>query len=750
MSAPARSNTSFFYPRADAALLANLPHELSKFKSWVVWREAPNGNNPKFKKLPQNPLTLNGDDWNNPTNWTHRATAIQVFEENPTLRGIGFAFHKCSSECFDDKRRRVHAEDQEDPFTFFDLDGVIVKGKLLPWAAEFVRMVDSYTEVSPTGTGVKIIVRAKLVMRKKSFEFKDSSGNPHEVEVYDSNKFFAATGQCLEGTPRDIADRQELLDALHPETEDEEVVGPPIDRAVDEYAADVDAIADQELLQKIRASKKQGKKFQRLMDGDRTDYAGYFAASGALCAILAFWTRANPERIDRLYRQSKLFEENWWCERSYSGRKSRREYVIEAACKNAASKAMYTPPSAHLITTDDGKTKPILANAITMLKTVSCWHNVLAFNELILMPVKRKPAPWENRSGVTPWTDHDDTKLAEWFERRGLFVKSSKLAGEAAQAVARENSFHPVRDYLKSLNWDETTRLDTWLPTYLGTPNNDYTRAAGRCWLISGVARIYRPGSKVDYTLVLEGPQGKLKSTALDILAGDGFFLDDFADFDNKDALLKMHGAWIVEMAELVGVQGRSGVDKIKAFLTCRDDVFRAPYDRRPQHHPRTCIFAASVNKDCWLTDETGNRRFWPVRCGKIDIERLHQDRDQLWGEAATRFEKGEKWWLETQALNDLAAEEQHSRYQKGQWDDSIEEFLYNSTLNQLSIDDVRNKVINKPVAQWTQADMNSVARCFKHNGWERTRIRVGGLLKWVYQRPVPSVPCKAGESGNT
>jgi hypothetical protein len=302
-----------------------------------------------------------------------------------------------------------------------------------------------------------------------------------------------------------------------------------------------------------------------------------------------------------------------------------------------------------MILSENGNIKPILANAITMLETVPCWKEVLAFNELTMLPVKLKPAPWENRQGVTPWTDHDDTKLAEWFERHGLFIDSSKRAGEAAQAVARENSFHPVRDYLNSLTWDGTARLDSWLPTYLGTPKNDYTSAAGRCWLISGAARIYRPGSKVDYTLVLEGPQGKLKSTALDILAGDGFFLDDFADFDNKDALLKMHGAWVVEMAELTPIR-RGGIDRVKAFLTSKDDVFRAPYDRRPQHHPRTCIFAASTNDSTPFTDETGNRRFWPIKCGRIALDKLRADRDQLWAEAVARFEKGEKWWFESQA----------------------------------------------------------------------------------------------------
>jgi predicted P-loop ATPase len=754
------SAKEYCYPRANATLLANLPHELTKYKCWVVWHEAPNGSNPKFKKLPQNPLTLNGDNWNDPANWSSRATACEVFLENPTLRGVGFVFHKCSrGKCFNEGVL-LHAKDQEHPFAFFDLDNVIVKGKLLPWAQEFVNMANSYTEISPSGTGIKIIIRAKVGDRKKTFEFKDSEGNPHELEVYDCNRFFAATGNRIEGTPTDIADRQELLDTLHPEGEEEEPAGAAPDRALDAFAQDVDAIADDTLLEKILAS-KQGKKFKRLMAGDKAGYAGNFAAASALCTILAFWTRANPERIDKLFRKSKLFVEWWWEDECYKDDTSRRDYVISRACKKAASKQMFTPPTSGLITTEDGRIKPLMANAITMLKTTPCWKGVLGFNELTMLPVKLAPAPWENQqTGTTPWTDHDDTKLAEWFERHGLFIDSSKRSGEAAQAVARERSFHPVRDYLESQKWDSTKRLDTWLPTYLGTPNNEFTLAAGRCWLLAAVARIYRPGCKVDHVLTLEGEQGRLKSTALNVLAGDEFFLDDFSGFDNKDERLKMHGAWIIELAELKSIR-HAEVDKVKSFLTSKDDVFRAPYDRRPQHHLRMCIFAASTNASTPFTDESGNRRFWPVRCKKIEIEKLREHRDQLWAEAVARFKDGEKWWFDSPELDKLAAEEQRERYQPGQWDAAIEKWLeeptqrtywetdkegkptkkryvtpWDSDREEVTVDDILLHVIEKPLDRRTHPDVLSVVKYLKHNHWERVSIREGNRVRRVYRRP--------------
>jgi hypothetical protein len=415
-----------------------------------------------------------------------------------------------------------------------------------------------------------------------------------------------------------------------------------------------------------------------------------------------------------------------------------------------------------MILNREGEVKPLIANAITMLKTTPCWEGVLAYNLLTMSPVKLKAAPWEECAG-TAWTDHDDTKLVEFFQHNGLYINSSKQAGEVANAAARENSFHPVHDYLEPLRWDSVARLDKWLHTYLGTKKDEYTRAVGRCWMISAVANVYRPGCKVDYVLTLEGDQGTLKSSALSALASDEFFLDDFADFDDKDDKLKLHGAWIVELAELTGM--RRDINKVKAFITCKDDVFRSPYDKRPQHHPRMNVFAASTNDNTPFTDETGSRRFWPVKCGVIDISKLRADRDQLWAEAVSLFKKGEEWWFEDKALDELAAEEQRKRYQFGQWDETIERWLaaprqrtyekneigedgkplppkicyvtpWDSSPDEVTVDDILLHAIEKPLERRAHADVLSVVKCLKHNHWERVSVREAGDVRKFYRRP--------------
>ena len=218
-------------------------------------------------------------------------------------------------------------------------------------------------------------------------------------------------------------------------------------------------------------------------------------------------------------------------------------------------------------------------------------------------------------------------------------------------AVAREITVHPVRDHLGALAWDGVPRIETWACRYLGAEDTAFNRSVGALWLISAVARIFRPGVKADHMLVLEGPQGARKSTALKILAGEDWFTDELPDLGSKDAAMHMQGVWIIEIAELDAI-GKAEVSRIKAFLTRTTDRFRPPYGRYTIEVPRQCVFAGTVNPDTYLRDETGNRRFWPVRCGTIDIDALARDRDQLWAEAVARFRAGAIWWLETPELD--------------------------------------------------------------------------------------------------
>jgi len=379
--------------------------------------------------------------------------------------------------------------------------------------------------------------------------------------------------------------------------------------------------------------------------------------------------------------------------------------------------------------TTEGRILPVLANAIAAFRHAPEWGGVLAFNEFGFGTVVLKPAPW----GVVPngeWTDHEDRLATEWLQRQGILV-SVEVAGQAVQTAARDHPFHPVRTYLQGLEWDGVERVDRWLSSYLGAEDEEYSRAVGSRWLISAVARIFRPGAKADCCLILEGPQGIRKSTALRTLAGQ-YFTDELADLGSKDAAMQTRGVWIIELSELDSLS-HSEVARIKAFMSRTTDRFRPPYGMRLVESPRQCVFAGTVNHSTYLPDETGGRRFWPVACGRIDVDALTHDRDQLWAEAKERFEAGAVWWMETAELIQMASDQQIDRYEGDPWEEVIAPWLEGHP--SVSISEVLKKCLQKAHALWTQTDKNRAARCLRALGWERYRERHGSRLEWRYRK---------------
>jgi predicted P-loop ATPase len=377
----------------------------------------------------------------------------------------------------------------------------------------------------------------------------------------------------------------------------------------------------------------------------------------------------------------------------------------------------------------EGRILPVLANAIAAFRHAPEWGGVLAFNEFGLGTVVLKPAPW----GIVPkgeWTDHEDRLAAEWLQRQGILV-SVDVAGQAVQTAARDHPFHPVRTYLNGLQWDGIERVDRWLSAYLGVDDTEYSRAVGCRWLISAVARISRPGAKADCCLILEGPQGIRKSTALRTIAGE-YFTDELADLGSKDAAMQTRGVWIIELSELDNL-GHAEVARIKAFMSRTTDRFRPPYGMRLVESPRQCVFAGTVNHGTYLRDETGGRRFWPVVCGCIDVDTLARDRDQLWAEAKIRFESGFVWWLNTPDLVQLASDQQEARYEGDPWEEVIGPWL--EFRESTSVSEILQKCINKPQAQWTQTDKLRAARCLRAQGWARYRERQRSRLEWRYRK---------------
>jgi predicted P-loop ATPase len=396
------------------------------------------------------------------------------------------------------------------------------------------------------------------------------------------------------------------------------------------------------------------------------------------------------------------------------------------------------PPSwgANLILTNNGTPKPLLANAITAFREAPAWAGILAFDAFHQRTVLRGAAPWMADPVDEVWASGHDVLAADWLQHKGISV-SPDIAGQSVETVARERRFHPVLDYLARCRWDGEYRLDAWAIRYLGVADNAYVRAVSARWMIGAVARVTEPGCKADCALILEGRQGLGKSSALKALAHP-WFTDEVADLGTKDAAMQLAGVWILELAELDSM-ARGDVSRIKSFMSRTTDRYRPPYARRVVEQPRQCVFAGTVNHNEYLRDETGGRRFWPIACAHVDIDGLTAIRDQLWAEANHRYLAGETWWLDNGTLNAAAGIEQRQRYQPDAWSAPIENYIANRA--SISVNEILADVLHRPVGEWTQPDMNRVARCLRAIGWERRQQRVGDGREWRYYRPSPLSP---------
>lgn len=202
--------------------------------------------------------------------------------------------------------------------------------------------------------------------------------------------------------------------------------------------------------------------------------------------------------------------------------------------------------------------------------------------------------------------------------------------------IAEENRVSPPHEWLKSLTWDATPRLDQWLTNTYGTPDDVYHRAVASNWMKGLVKRITHPGCKFDYVLVVEGKQGIRKSTSLSVLGGE-WYVETILAPDNKDFFMLFSGKVIVEFSEGETLS-RTEAKRLKAIITIQNDKYRAPYERSPKEYPRQCVFAMTTNQDEYLKDETGNRRWLPIKCEtQANIEWLTANREQLYAEAYYR-----------------------------------------------------------------------------------------------------------------
>lgn len=632
----------------------HIPEQLKDIPHWITWSLL------SEKKVPNIKI-------NEPEAWL---TFEEASKRKPINKdgGIGFVFDDTNSI------GGIDLDACRNPDT----------GELTEWAQKIIKAFNSYTEVSPSGTGVKIFADGappKISPNVLTMPGELINGKQPQIEVYTTGRYFAVTGVPLEGAPNTLRNNPKAWLNM-----------------VQFLGMNAKATTDSETAKHTSKTTGAGSRNNTLaslagaMRKRNMDYD----------SILAAIRVENKAKFDPPLSEKEL------------------QQIVKSVCR-------YKPDEEGFNKTHNGK---ILENdqvnvrlALDKLE-IKLSYNVFADRMLV------------NQRGRLE-TSVDDTELNRiWLEidETFHFRPSTDFLKRFIPHECMKNTFHPVKDYLDSLQWDGKPRIDKWLNTYAKAADNEYTQAVSRLVMLAAVRRIRKPGCKFDEMLVLESSQGKNKSTFLNTLVPDeAWFIDDLPlAADSKVVVEKTSGRWIIEAAELSGMR-KSDIETLKSFLSRRVEVARMSYAHFPVERPRHFIVIGTTNAQYYLKDTTGNRRFWPVRVMDFDIEALKHDRDQLWAEASAREAKGESIRLDP-GLYELAGMQQERRRIDDPWEHAIEGALGN--LNGKVLTEDIWQLVGVPLERRNQNDNARIGEVMRRMGFDRRQARQGkDKVFWTYQR---------------
>jgi putative DNA primase/helicase len=323
-------------------------------------------------------------------------------------------------------------------------------------------------------------------------------------------------------------------------------------------------------------------------------------------------------------------------------------------------------------------------------------------------------------------SERDEIRLMIIMQREfGMRTLGRSHTREAIEHVAGCDTRNEPKDWLHSLKWDGNPRIESFFSVFMGADENPYTATASKNWWVGMVARIFEPGCKLDTMVIFEGAQGKRKSSALEAVGGK-WFTEASDNPREKDFYLCIQGHLIVEIAELNSFT-RADVNAIKKLLSVKKDRFRPPFGRRPEDFPRQSIFVGTTNDVEYLQDTTGNRRFWPVNCVKdIQIEKIKDEREQLFAEAVHAFKANAKWW----EMPDDAADEQDARRQPDIWETPIADWLGKKTsVDVITVHGVATECLGFCNSQLTHAHSVRIGKILRLFGLSPHPARVDGRV---------------------
>ncbi len=347
---------------------------------------------------------------------------------------------------------------------------------------------------------------------------------------------------------------------------------------------------------------------------------------------------------------------------------------------------------------DNGDIIPNAHNLELIFTNDSNLQGLVAYDESThRIEVLKRFFPQDNSKNVyveipRQYVEDSDKPSIRVYLDKTYNIRNRSLVDDAFKIYIQKNRVNGLTGYLSSLKWDGVPRLETMFIDYLGAEDTELNRALTKVMLLGAVARAYRPGTKFDYTLVLQGPEGIGKSFILSKL-GDIYFRDHLGDLGNKDAKALLSGAWIVEFAELSDLS-KSKSEEVKSFLTSTFDLFRPPYGREEVEYKRQCVFFGTTNDSEFLTGGTGNRRFPVIRCGvnkqtKLVHEDFDGERDQIWAEAVALYNQGESIWLSPEMTKAYEQEQEKHRVVDNRVETIIEHLTQKAPANFFNLSNI-------------------------------------------------------------
>ena len=383
-----------------------------------------------------------------------------------------------------------------------------------------------------------------------------------------------------------------------------------------------------------------------------------------------------------------------------------------------------------------GKVICSIENFLIIMRNDEKFNN-LQFNLLSHSPERISGGKTER------WADADDAAVREYIESKYNLHSKDKL-DDALRIVFREREYHPIKQIIESVSWDGKERIPTLLIKWLKCEDTPYTREVSRLIFAGGINRLYNPGCKFDDVPVLIGTkQGEGKSTFVRWLALKDEFFTEVTEIEGQKGIEAIEGSWICEIAELLALTKAKEVEAVKSYITKQSDKYRRPFDKRTSEVKRQCIFIGTTNKEQFLTDKTGNRRFYPVKVRQSGYELFKNEKSirreilQCWAEAKVKYEKNEMLPVADSAIMEEIKIHQQNAVEDDYRDGIIEAYLENRHM--VCIIELWQKALGNETIKPTKRDSNEISLIMQRmSGWEKSKnaVRVSpyGVQKVWYK----------------